>query len=63
MYNFFKIMMDSFQEAQDMLLRNQLPATPKGKRPMPNYFDNNSAVPNIERTASKVFKNKFDNSC
>ena len=56
-------MMDSFQEAQDMLLRNQLPATPKGKRPMPNYFDNNSAVPNIERTASKVFKNKFDNSC
>ena len=55
--------MDSFQEAQDMLLRNQLPATPKGKRPMPNYFENNSAVPNHERSVSKTFKNKFDNSC
>lgn len=30
---------------------------------MPSYFDNNSAVPNIERTANKTFKNKFDNSC
>jgi hypothetical protein len=56
-------MMDSFQEAQDMLLRNQLPATPKGKRPIPSYFDNNSAVPNQERTVNKNFKNKFDNSC
>ena len=49
-----------------MLLRNNLPATPKGKRPMPTSFDFNSAVarvPNLERTAGKSFKNKFDNSC
>lgn len=62
MYNFYKIMMDSFYQAHDMLQREGLPATPRGKRPMPNYFDNNQQNP-LERTASKAFKNKFDNSC